>query len=112
LLRRRGHDVTEVNCGEKAVAAMDEERFDIVLTDIHMPGVDGIETARRIRTAERAAARSPTPIVALTADVLDTGRQACQDAGMDGFLSKPIAPAELDAMLARLFSESPRAAAE
>jgi CheY-like chemotaxis protein len=47
--------------------------------------------------------RARTPIVALTADVLETGKRACQEAGMDGFLSKPVDPAELDAMLAELF---------
>ena len=58
------------------------------------------------------AALDSIPIVALTADVLDAGRQACQDAGMDGFLSKPISPKELDKMIARLFPEPAREAAE
>ena len=103
LLRRRGHDVKEVASGEGAIAAMAEARFDLVLTDIHMPGLDGIEAARRIRADEVAMGRARTPIVALTADVLETGKRACQEAGMDGFLSKPVDPAELDAMLAELF---------
>ncbi len=111
LLRRRGHDVTAVTSGEGAIAAMAEASYDLLLTDIHMPGLDGIETARRIRAAEAAASRLPTPIVALTADVVDSGRQACHDAGMDGFLAKPIAPSELDAMFARLFPDGMRAAA-
>ena len=63
----------------------------------------GIEAARRIRADEIAAGRPRTPIVALTADVLETGKRACQDAGMDGFLSKPVDPAELDSMLAEIF---------
>ena len=112
LLRRRGHLVTEVTSGEDAVASMRAERFDILLTDIHMPGLDGIETARRIRATELALSLPPTPIVAITADAVDTGRRACQDAGMDGFITKPIAPAELDAMIARLFPEGVREAAE
>ena len=103
LLRRRGHDVKEVASGESAIAVMAEERFDLVLTDIHMPGLDGIEAARRIRAHEIATGRARTPIVALTADVLETGKRACQEAGMDGFLAKPVDPAELDAMLAELF---------
>jgi PAS domain S-box-containing protein len=103
LLRRRGHEVKEVESGESAIAAMAEERFDLVLTDIHMPGLDGIEAARRIRADEIARARIRTPIVALTADVLETGKRACQEAGMDGFLSKPVDPPELDSMLAELF---------
>jgi CheY-like chemotaxis protein len=112
LLRRRGHLVTEVTSGEDAVAALRAERFDILLTDLHMPGLDGIETARRIRATEFTLSLPSTPIVAITADAMDTRRQACQDAGMDGFITKPIAPAELDAMIARLFPDGAREAAE
>ncbi len=111
LLRRRGHEVTEVASGEGAVAAMAAERFDFVLTDIHMPGLDGIEATRRIRADEAAIGRTPTPIVALTADALETGRRACQEAGMNGFLTKPVDPAELDAMIAKIFSPSDEARA-
>jgi len=103
LLRRRGYAVTAVISGEEAVAAMEAGGFDLVLTDIHMPGLDGIEATRRIRASEARHARPRTPIVALTADALETGRRACQDAGMDGFLTKPVNPTELDAMLAKLF---------
>jgi PAS domain S-box-containing protein len=106
LLRRRGHDVCEVTSGEAAVTAMAESDFDLLITDIHMPGLDGIEATRRIRAAEKAAGKRRTPIVALTADVLETGRQACQEAGMDDFLAKPIDPARLDAMLARLIANT------
>ncbi|MGH6889704.1 MAG: ATP-binding protein [Rhizomicrobium sp.] len=112
LLRRRGHAVTEVMSGEAAIAAMGHERFDLLITDVHMPGLDGIEAARRIRAAEAQSGREPIPIVALTADVLDAGREACHEAGMNGFLAKPIAPAELDAMIARFFPDRARAAAE
>jgi PAS domain S-box-containing protein len=103
LLRRRGHEVKDVASGESAIAVMAEERFDLMLTDIHMPGLDGIEAARRIRADEIAAGRPRTPIVALTADVLETGKRACQEAGMDGFLSKPVDPVELDSVLAEIF---------
>ena len=108
LLQRRGHKVTEVVCGEDAIAAFEQTEFNILFTDIHMPGMDGIETTRRIRSAELSAGRAPTPIVALTADVLDAGRQACQDVGMDGYLTKPISPADLDRMIARLCPEPVR----
>jgi signal transduction histidine kinase/CheY-like chemotaxis protein len=112
LLLRRGHKVTEVTSGEGAVAAVQDARFDLLLTDIHMPGLDGIEMTRRIRAAEITSGREPIPIVALTADVLDAGRQACQDAGMDGFLSKPVAPAELEEMIAGFFPGNVRVAAK
>ncbi len=58
LLRRRGHRVTEVTTGNAAVAAMEDGRFDLLLTDIHMPGMDGIEAARAIRAGEAASGRA------------------------------------------------------
>ena len=111
LLRRRGHQITEVTSGEAAIQTMADERFDLMLTDIHMPGLDGVEATKRIRLAELRAGKKRTPIVALTADVLETGKRACQDAGMDGFLAKPMDPAELDSMIAKLFTSPVRTAA-
>jgi PAS domain S-box-containing protein len=103
LLKRRGHSVSEVASGEAALKAMEQGRFDLVLTDIHMPGMDGIEATQAIRALEARYARTRTPIVALTADALETGRRACQEAGMDGFLTKPVDPTELDDMFVNLF---------
>ena len=108
LLRRRGHRITEVTTGNDAVKAVAEGSFDLLLTDIHMPGMDGIEAARAIRAAETKSGRRRTPIVALTADVLEGGRHSCLEAGMDGFLAKPVNPAELDEMVRAMFpSEEP-----
>jgi PAS domain S-box-containing protein len=106
LLKRRGHRVSEVASGEAAIAAVTREHFDLVLTDIHMPGLDGVEAAKRIRAEEKLMGRARVPIVALTADAVETGRRACQEAGMDGFLTKPIDPAELDSMFAKIFSDA------
>jgi len=103
LLRRRGHRVTEVTTGNDAVQAMQNGSFDLLLTDIHMPGMDGIEAARAIRADEACSGRPRTPIVALTADVLEAGKRSCQEAGMDGFLAKPVDPAELEEMFQLLF---------
>jgi PAS domain S-box-containing protein len=103
LLKRRGHGVVEVTNGEDAVKAMAAQPFDLLLTDIHMPGMDGIDAARAIRRDEAAAGRPRVPIVALTADAMETGKRACQDAGMDGFLTKPVDPAELEEMFLMLF---------
>ena len=111
LLRRRGHRVREVTSGEAAVAAMNEEYFDLVLTDIHMPGMDGIEATMEIRADEAARGRARTPIIALTADALETGKRACKDAGMDGFLTKPVDPALLDQMFEAFFPAGARDAA-
>ncbi|HXR94719.1 MAG TPA: ATP-binding protein, partial [Rhizomicrobium sp.] len=103
LLRRRGHSVTGVNNGAAALAAYERENFDLFLTDIHMPGMDGIETTRAIRAVEQKLQRRHMPIVALTADVLPGGRDACREAGMDGFLLKPVDPFRLEEMFAALF---------
>jgi PAS domain S-box-containing protein len=103
LLRRRGHTVTEVTTGNDAVQAMTSGRYDLLLTDIHMPGMDGIEAARAIRAGESRSGRPRTPIVALTADALDEGKRSCREAGMDGFLTKPVDPAELEEMFLMLF---------
>ena len=105
LLRRRGHVVTEVTTGNDAVQAVLDRRFDLLLTDIHMPGMDGIEAARAIRAGEARLGRPRMPIVALTADALEDGKRACQAAGMDGFLTKPVDPAELEEMFLMLFPD-------
>ena len=103
LLRRRGYRVTEVTNGNAAVQAMMEGRFDLLLTDIHMPGMDGIEAARAIRAGEARSGATRTPIVALTADALESGKHTCLEAGMDGFLTKPVDPAQLEEMFRTLF---------
>jgi PAS domain S-box-containing protein len=108
LLRRRGHSVVEVTTGNAAVKTLQEGNFDLLLTDIHMPGMDGIEAARAIRAGEARSGRLRTPIVALTADALEDGKRACQDAGMDGFLTKPVDPAELEEMFLMLFPSEDR----
>ncbi|HEY1962251.1 MAG TPA: response regulator, partial [Rhizomicrobium sp.] len=112
LLVRRGYAVSHVPSGESALELAARERFDVVLTDIHMPGMDGVEMAQRLREREGRLGRPCTRIVALTADTVETGRHACQDAGMDGFLTKPVDPAELDAMLNDLIYFAPRSPAE
>ena len=93
LLTRLGHRPTIATNGEAAVDAWLSARaagepYAIVLMDVHMPGVDGIEATRRIREAEAGGAR--TPIVALTANAFEEDREACIAAGMDGFLTKPL----------------------
>jgi PAS domain S-box-containing protein len=111
LLRRRGFEVSDVASGEAALEILCEKDFDVVLTDLHMPGLDGLETAQRMRQWEHSEQRARTPIVALTADADQNIRNACQEAGMDGFLTKPIDPAELDAVLNTLFAPAASRAA-
>ena len=103
LLKQRGHSVVEVTNGNDAVTAMGQQRFGLLLTEIHMPGMDGIDAARAIRRQEGSTGTARVPIVALTADALETGKRACQEAGMDGVLTKPVDPAELEEMFLMLF---------
>jgi len=103
LLRRRGHRIAEAADGASAVKKAAAEHFDLILTDIHMPGMDGIDAAKAIRANEQACGAARVPVVALTADVLETGQKACRAAGMDGFLTKPVDPKQLDAMFSSFF---------
>ncbi|MHA7871223.1 MAG: response regulator [Hyphococcus sp.] len=99
IIKRAGHSVDLAKDGQEAVEAMARARYDVVLMDMHMPGVDGIEAARRIRRLDNDAAA--TPIVALTANAMAADRQKCLAAGMDDFISKPFEPAELTRILAK-----------
>jgi signal transduction histidine kinase/ActR/RegA family two-component response regulator len=101
LLRKRGHIVTLARNGAEAVALMIEkaEDFDIVLMDMQMPVLDGIEATKQIRAHEAGWRR--TPIVALTANASEADRQRCLQAGMDDFVSKPFRIEEISEALAR-----------
>ena len=97
LLSRLGHRPTVVSNGAAALetwrtAQAEAAPFDIVLMDVQMPGIDGLEATRQIRAAEAALGERRTPIVALTANAYAEDREACLAAGMDGFLVKPLDP--------------------
>jgi two-component system sensor histidine kinase/response regulator len=96
LLERRGHTVDVVECGTDAVAAVLETAYDLVLMDIQLPGIDGVEATRRIRATSVGA---DLPIVALTAHALEQERTRAMDAGMNDFLTKPFRPHELFAVV-------------
>jgi CheY-like chemotaxis protein len=89
LLERDGHTVTAVSDGDEAVVLAASGEFDLILMDLHMPRKNGIDAAAEIRRGESGAARR-VPIWALTAAVSDDDRQRCREAGMDGFLAKPL----------------------
>jgi PAS domain S-box-containing protein len=91
--------------GEAGVAAAARGGFDLILMDIQMPGIDGVEATRRIRALGGPAAT--TPVVALTANVLNHQRDTYLAAGMDGVVGKPISPAALLAEIARLAAVEP-----
>ena len=107
LLAKLGHRPTMVTDGAAALDAWrganrDDRPFDLILMDMHMPGVDGLEAARRIRAAEAADGIARTPIIALTANAFAEDREACLAAGMDGFLIKPLDRERLAEALAGL----------
>jgi len=89
LLTRRGHEVTVTNNGHEALAALDRETFDIVLMDVQMPEMGGLEATAAIRSRERKTG-GHVRIVAMTAHAMADDRERCVAAGMDGYLSKPI----------------------
>ncbi|GMM69973.1 hypothetical protein MTsDn1_32680 [Alteromonas sp. MTD1] len=90
LLKRNGHAVETAHDGQQALDKMQEATFDIVLMDLQMPNVDGLEATRQRRIFERQNGLSATPIIALTASVLIEDKHAAQEAGMEGFANKPI----------------------
>jgi signal transduction histidine kinase/CheY-like chemotaxis protein len=98
MLRRAGLAVTLVDSGAAAVARVAEGGWDLVFLDVQMPGMDGLEAARRIR--EQLAGRR-LPLVALTANARPEDRRSCLEAGMDDYLSKPLRQEELAACLRR-----------
>jgi signal transduction histidine kinase/CheY-like chemotaxis protein len=97
LLERLGYRADVVGNGAEAIEAVRARPYDIVLMDVRMPEVDGIEATRRIR-AELPKELQPR-IVALTANAMNEDRQVCEEAGMDDFLSKPVTPKELERAL-------------
>jgi PAS domain S-box-containing protein len=101
MLERRGHRVEAVADGRQALAALARAHFDLVLMDVQMPGMDGLETTARVRVHEAGTGRH-VPIVALTAHAMEGDRERCLAAGMDGYVSKPIDAAELAEAIARL----------
>ena len=95
LLTRLGHRPTIAANGEAAVESWLVARaagspYDLVLMDVQMPGMDGLEAARRIRAAETQAGDKPTRMLALTANAQTEDRDAALDAGLDGLLVKPL----------------------
>jgi CheY-like chemotaxis protein/HPt (histidine-containing phosphotransfer) domain-containing protein len=94
LLEKRGHVVTVANHGEEALALFEPGSFDVILMDVQMPRLGGVETTAVIRERERRRG-GHVPIIAMTAHAMKGDRERCLAAGMDDYLSKPIQPEEL-----------------
>ncbi|WP_039927820.1 PAS domain S-box protein [Leptospira yanagawae] len=106
LMETNGHHVTIANNGREAVDRFQEQAFDLVLMDIQMPEMDGLEATKQIRIAESKEKRKRTPILALSASVFEEDKVQAKEAGMDGFVSKPIDVDELFQEIAKWFSRS------
>jgi two-component system, sensor histidine kinase and response regulator len=100
MLEKRGHAVVVAENGVEVLKALERNVFDLILMDIQMPGMDGIETTRAIRQQEQATG-SHVPIIALTAHAFRGDRERCVEAGMDDYVSKPIQMNELVATIER-----------
>jgi PAS domain S-box-containing protein len=115
LLTRLGHRAVMADSGDVAferwqVARDNGTPYSLILMDMHMPGVDGLEATRRIRAAEERIGAPRTPILALTANAFAEDREACTAAGMDGFLVKPLDRERLVAALAEVADKTAIAA--
>jgi PAS domain S-box-containing protein len=101
MLQALGHETDSAEDGIVALGLLQEHRYDAVLLDVQMPRMDGYATARAIREGERHSGAPRLPIIALTAAAIDGERERCLQAGMDDFLTKPLAPNGLSAALRR-----------
>ena len=99
LLERWGHEVTLAGNGAEAISAIAGKRFDVVLMDMMMPVMNGLETTRLIRARERQDGLRRLPIVAMTANAMGGDREICLQAGMDEYIAKPVRRHELQRML-------------
>jgi PAS domain S-box-containing protein len=105
ILKNHGHQVTVANDGNEAISAYLSDHFDLVLMDVQMPVLDGLEATVKIRNLELTSGRH-TPIIAMTSHAYKGDRLRCFDAGMDAYLSKPIVIPELLETIGRLAGSS------
>jgi two-component system, sensor histidine kinase and response regulator len=98
MLEKRGHRVVLAGNGREALEALGKGSFDLVLMDVQMPEMDGFQATGVIREKEKSTG-AHLPVIALTAHAIKGDREKCLAAGMDGYLTKPIVPRELDDVL-------------
>ena len=101
VLTKAGHSVVLAKQGIEALAAWRSQHFDLVLMDVQMPEMDGLEATRSIRAEEQLTGRR-TPIIAMTAYAMKGDKERCLEAGMDGYISKPVNVRELDQTIDRV----------
>ncbi|HEX3872068.1 MAG TPA: response regulator, partial [Pirellulales bacterium] len=98
LLELKGHKVDIAENGLEALKILEDQRFDVILMDLEMPELDGVETTKEIRRREQSEG-SRVPIIAMTAHAVQGYREQCLVAGMDEYITKPISPDELFATI-------------
>jgi len=105
VLENAGHSVDIAGNGLKVLEALEQKSYDVVLMDVQMPELDGIETTREIRKRE-AGTEKHIPIIAMTASAMKGDRERCLDAGMDGYIPKPVKPRKIIEELVRIIRQS------
>jgi signal transduction histidine kinase/DNA-binding response OmpR family regulator/HPt (histidine-containing phosphotransfer) domain-containing protein len=110
LLEKQGHAVVVAATGQEVLAQLERQRFDVVLMDVQMPGMDGLEATAAIRARENTSG-GHLPVIAMTAHAMKGDRERCLAAGMDDYVSKPVQARELFEVMARVVPAGPAAAA-
>ncbi len=108
VLRDLGVQVLTADSGEQALDLLEQKAVDLVLMDCRMPEMDGLTTTRHWRDKEARLRRPRVPVIGLTGDVYSGAREACLEAGMDDYLTKPASRADIGAALARWAPAVPR----
>ena len=104
-MEKRGYSVVVAGNGREALQAMERQSFDLLITDVSMPEMDGLEMAAALRALERATG-AHLPIIAMTAHTMQGDRERCLAAGMDAYVAKPLRAKELFATIQALVSHS------
>ena len=105
LLEKHGHEIIVVNHGKEAIEAVQAQEFDLVLMDLQMPEMDGLEATAQIRAQEKETGKH-LPIIAMTAHAMKDDRQRCLDAGMDDYVAKPVRARHLFATIGKVLGTS------
>ena len=106
LLEEFGYSFDIARNGLEAVSASMVRRYGVILMDVQMPGIDGLEATRRIRAFEAEQNLPPTPILAMTAHAFEEDRRRCLAAGMDDCLTKPFTPDALSDKISRMLAHA------